>query len=173
MRRELKTALLALLACTLVLGLAYPLALTGAAQALFPTRADGDPRLIGGDHSVRPDLFQTRPSATGHAADATYFNNLGPNQRELATLLREHVRQYLRRERPFTTGLTAATIPVDAVTTSASGVDPDISEENALIQANRVAARRGLPRAEVAALVRDRASRGSVNVDDLNAAVQR
>ncbi len=174
--REIRNALVVVVACSLVLGLAYPLAMTGAAQVAFPAKADGEARLIGRDFSKDRGAFQTRPSATGYAADATFFNNLGPNQKDLAKLLRKNARQYLRRERPFNPGLTAARIPSDAVTTSASGVDPDISEANALIQANRVARERGIDRARVVALIEAHASRPvfglagpkSVNVHDLN-----
>jgi K+-transporting ATPase ATPase C chain len=80
------------------------------------------------------------------------------------------MRAYLRRERPYTPGLTAAEVPADAVTTSASGVDPDISEANALIQARRVAKLRGLPLARVEAMVR---GHGTLNVNDLNAELRR
>ena len=190
MLRELRTALVAVVACTLALGILYPLAVTGASQLAFGGAADGSlveragkpvgSRLIGQDFSKDPTLFQSRPSATGYAADATFFNNLGPNQKDLAALLRKNVRRYLRRERPFTPGLTAAKIPADAVTTSASGIDPQISEANALIQANRVARRRGIARARVVELIGEHASRPllglggerSVNVLELNLALQ-
>ena len=182
MLRDLRSAVLAILACTVLLGLAYPLAITGVAQVTFGDKADGSlvrgegSRLIGQDLSKEGGLFQTRPSATGYAADATFFNNLGPNQRDLAKLLRANVRRYLRRERPYTPGLTAARIPSDAVTTSASGVDPDISVANARIQANRVSRERGLDRSRVDALIDEVASRPllglggarSVNVMRLN-----
>ena len=167
----MRAAAVMLLACTLVLGLAYPLAMTGAAQLAYPGKADGEARLIA--RPQPPDLFQPRPSATGYEIHPTSFGNLGPNQRKLAVQLRAAVRGYLRRERPYTPGLTAARIPADAVTTSASGVDPDISEANALIQARRVAQLHGLPLARVQALVRAHLSHGAVNVNDLNAAVRR
>jgi potassium-transporting ATPase KdpC subunit len=168
--RELKTAFAVVIASTVMLGLAYPLVMTGVSQVVLPDRADGDPSLI-----ARPygnDLFQPRPSVTEYAADATFFNNQGPNQRDLADQLSGYVREYLKRERPYNPGLTAADIPSDAATTSASGVDPDISEENARIQAGRVAARRGLDRARVLGLIGETARRGIVNVNDLNAAVE-
>jgi K+-transporting ATPase ATPase C chain len=189
--RELRTALAAVVVLTATLGLAYPLVMTGAAQVAFPGRADGSmvesggrvvgSRLIAQDFAKHPGYFQSRPSATRYAPAATAFNNQGPNQRELADQLRASVGRYLRRERPFTPGLTAARIPSDAVTTSASGVDPDISEANARIQANRVAAERGLPLERVLALVDDHASRPllglagpkSVNVLELNLALDR
>jgi K+-transporting ATPase ATPase C chain len=176
--RELRIAAVAALALTLVLGLAYPLVMTGASQVLFPSRADGQARLIGRAH---PGGFQPRPSATDYDPTATGFNNQGPNQRRLAAQLRSHLREYLARERPFTPGLTAAQVPVDAVTTSASGVDPDISEANARIQANRVARERGLPVQRVMQIVEDHASRPmfglagpkSINVVEVNLALDR
>jgi len=164
----MRAAALMLLVLTLTLGLAYPLAVTGAAQLAYPSKADGEARLLAREQPT--DLFQPRPSATGYAADATSFNNLGPNQEALAQQLRKAVRAYLRREGPYDPGLTAAQIPADAVTTSASGVDPGISEANALIQARRVAKLRGLPLARVEALVR---GHGTLNVNDLNAELQR
>jgi len=165
---------IAALALTLVLGLAYPLALTGAAQLVLPHRADGQASLIGRDYSKDLSLFQSRPSVTGYAPDATFFDNQGPNQKALAAQLRGYVRAYLQRERPYTPGLRAQDIPSDAVTTSASGVDPDISVANARIQAHRVAARRHLPLARVLALIdAHRSAFGSfVNVNELNQALR-
>jgi K+-transporting ATPase ATPase C chain len=178
--RELRIAVIAAVVLTLVFGLAYPLAMTGAAQVLFPKKADGDPTLIGRDYSKDDSLFQSRPSVTGYASDATFFNNQGPNQKALAKQLNGFLEAYLRRERPFTPGLAAAGVPPDAVTTSASGVDPQISAANARIQANRVATKRSLALARVLALVDDATSRPllglggpkSVNVVKLNAALE-
>ena len=171
--------ILAALIITLVLGLAYPLVMTGAAQVLFPERADGDPTLIAKDYSKDPGLFQARPSVTGYAPDATFFNNQGPNQQALADQLKGYMDEYLKRERPFTPGLRAQDVPPDAVTTSASGVDPQISYDNARIQANRVAAERHMPLDRVLALVDGATSRPlfglagpkSVNVVRLNEAL--
>ena len=155
--RELRTALVAVVAFTVACGLAYPLVMTGVAQVAFGGKADGSiierdgepvgSRLIGQDFSDDPRAFQSRPSATEYAPDATFFNNLGPNQRDLADLLEENLQAYLEREGPANPGLTAARVPPDAVTTSASGVDPDISEANARIQSGRVARERGIGRA--------------------------
>ena len=202
--RELRTALVAVLVLTAVFGLAYPLAMTGVAQVAFPGRADGSlveregrvvgSRLIGQDFSqdtgrmveegapvLEPDprYFQSRPSVTGYAADATYFNNLGPNQQDLADQLTELVDAYVARERPYTPGLTAASVPADAATTSASGIDPHISERNGRIQANRVARERSLPVGRVLELADEHASRplfglggpASINVLELNLAL--
>jgi K+-transporting ATPase ATPase C chain len=83
--RELRNAVLAVVLTTVVLGLAYPVAMTGAAQLLWPHKADGDATLIA---RAYPDsLFQARPSATGYATAPTAFNNQGPNQRALADQL--------------------------------------------------------------------------------------
>jgi K+-transporting ATPase ATPase C chain len=178
--RELKFAVIAAVVVTLVFGLAYPLAMTGAAQVLFPGKADGDQTLIGRDYSKDDSLFQSRPSVTGYAADGTFFNNQGPNQKALAKQLKGYLGAYLKRERPFTPGLEAADVPPDAVTTSASGVDPQISAQNARIQANRVAKKRGLALDRVLSMVDDATSRPllglggpkSVNVVKLNAALE-
>ena len=178
--RELKTAVIAAIGLTLVFGLAYPLFMTGVAQVVFPTKADGDPTLIARDYSNDPSQFQSRPSVTGYAADATFFNNQGPNQQALADQLEGYMDDYLKREREFTPGLTAAEVPPDAVTTSGSGIDPDISYDNARIQANRVAAERHMPLDRVLALVDDATSRPllglggpkSVNVVKLNDALE-
>jgi potassium-transporting ATPase KdpC subunit len=178
--RELKLAVIAAIGLTLVFGLAYPLAMTGVAQVVFPTKADGDPTLIAKDYSKDPALFQSRPSVTGYAADATFFNNQGPNQQALADQLKGYMDDYLKREREFTPGLTAADVPADAVTTSASGIDPDISYDNARIQANRVAAERDMDVQQVLGLVDDATSRPllglggpkSVNVVKLNDALE-
>jgi K+-transporting ATPase ATPase C chain len=199
--RELKTAAIAVVIATLVLGLAYPLFMTGVSQVVFPDRADGSmierdgkvvgSKLIGQDFSrdtgakdadgnpvleADPRYFQSRPSVTGYAPAATFFNNRGPNQDELADQLKGYVDAYLKREQPYTPGLTAAGIPSDAVTTSASGVDPHISEGDARIQANRVAQERGIDKARVLELIDDNASRPlfglagdkAINVLELN-----
>jgi K+-transporting ATPase ATPase C chain len=154
LRRDLSTAAIAIVGFTLLLGLAYPLATTGVAQRLFPGASNGSrielggrlagSKLIGQDFRNLPRYFQSRPSATEHSADVTFFNNLGPNSAELAELMAEQLAAYLERERPYDPGLRAADVPVDAVSTSASGVDPQISVANARIQARRVAAVRDL-----------------------------
>ena len=181
MLRDLRAALVSIIALTVLLGLAYPLALTGAGQVVFPGAADGSlvrhdgvivgSRLIGQDHDGAPRYFHGRPSVTGHAPSATSFNNLGPNSRALADLLRDNAAAYLKRELPANPGLSIADIPPDAVTTSASGVDPHISPQNARIQARRVAAARGLAPARVADLIHahtDRAFLGFAGADGVN-----
>lgn len=112
--------------------------------------ADGNPVLA-------PDrrYFQPRPSQSDYAADATFFANQGPNQRELFDLTKQRIADYVSLERPYTVGLTTSQVPVDAVTNSGSGVDPHISEANARIQANRIAKVRGLPLDRVRGLIDD------------------
>jgi potassium-transporting ATPase KdpC subunit len=157
MRKDLVTSALAVVAFTVVLGLAYPLAITGISQVAFPHKADGSPLPGGSALLARPRegarYFRPRPSQTGYGLSPTAFSNRGPNQRSAEAFYRAQLAAYVKRERPFTPGLTAARVPVDAVTESASGVDPHISVANAGIQANRVARVRGIAPARVRALV--------------------
>jgi len=102
-----------------------------------------------------PDWFQSRPSQSDYSANVTFFSNLGPNQKALADQVKANLDAYLALERPYTPGLSAAGVPVDAVTSSASGVDPHISVANARIQANRIAAVRKAPLDRVLALIND------------------
>jgi potassium-transporting ATPase KdpC subunit len=110
--------------------------------------ADGNPVL-----EADPVWFQSRPSQSGYAANVTFLNNLGPNQKDLADQVKANLDAYLALERQYTPTLTAGGVPVDAVTSSASGVDPHISVANARIQANRIAAVRKAPLERVLALV--------------------
>jgi K+-transporting ATPase ATPase C chain len=128
-----------------------------------------------------PRWFQPRPSATNYTADATAFGNLGPNNTTARDATRSNVDSYLALERPYNPGLSAADIPVDAVTNSASGVDPDISKANARIQSRRIAALRHLPLNRVRSLI-DQHTDGrflgvigepGVNVLELNLAIAR
>jgi len=167
MRRTALTALLAVLAFTLIFGLAYPLAMTGVSQLLFPGRADGSKVTVGG-RLVGSKLiaqgfrgtgyFHPRPSQSEYAADTTYFSNLGPNSVEGRESVRGNLRTYLALNKPYDRELTRDGVPVDAITTSGSGVDPEISEANAAIQAHRVAVVRKLPLVEVEELVSEHTS---------------
>lgn len=160
MRKDLIRGSLAVLVFTVLLGLAYPLTMTGIAQVAFPGKADGS---LVGDRSTLlgqawkgDGYFQPRPSATDYSASVTYFANRGPNQRSTRALTRQHLEAYVKRESRYVPGgLTAARVPVDAATFSASGVDPHISEANAALQAHRVAAVRRLQLARVQQLVED------------------
>jgi K+-transporting ATPase ATPase C chain len=137
---------------------------------------DGNPVLV-----ADPVWFQSRPSQSGYSANVTFFSNLGPNQKDLADQVKANLDAYLALERPFTPGLTAGGVPVDAVTDSASGVDPHISAANARIQANRIAAVRKAPLDRVLALVRQQTDgralgvlgEPGVNVLELNLALDK
>lgn len=186
LRRQLAPAVVAFLAFTLVTGFAYPLVVTGVAQVVFPHRADGSlverrgqivgSRLIGQAFAGNR-YFYPRPSAAGDGYDAmaSSASNLGPTNPALLRAVRQRVREY-RRENGLAPG---QVVPVDAVTASASGLDPDISVANARLQAARVARARGLPVAEVQSLISRHTSGRSlgflgepvVNVLELNLAL--
>ncbi len=169
MLREIRPAIVLLLALTVITGLAYPLAMTGIAGALFPKQAQGsliekDGKVVGsaliGQEFKDDQYFHGRPSATvaPDPSDSTKTvpapynaansggSNLGPTSKPLADRLKEDVDK-LKAENP------AAQVPVDLVTTSASGLDPDISPEAALFQVPRVAKARNLPEDAVKQLV--------------------
>lgn len=186
MRRQLLPALVAFLAFTALTGLAYPLAITGAAQLAFPGRADGslidhDGRVVGsrliGQSFSGPRYFHPRPSAAGEGYDATASapSNLGPTNPELLEAVRRRIAAY-RRENQLGAD---ERVPVDALTASASGLDPHISVENARLQGPRVASARGLSLRDVLALVDEHTEGRSlgflgepgVNVLELNLAL--
>jgi len=191
MRRDLITSLLAIVVMTVFLGVVYPLAITGISQVVFPGEANGSKlsvdgkvvgsSLIGQDFKGDPRYFQSRPSATGYSGNVTFFGNVGPNSVEGREEVRENLAAYVALEKPFDRGLTKDQVPVDAVTQSASGVDPHISEANASIQAHRIAAVRKLPLARVEDLISantDGRSLGllgepGVNVLELNIALDK
>ncbi len=162
--RPLGVALGMVLVLTALVGVAYPLAMTGAARALFPDASRGslvelDGEVVGsalaGQEFTSPAYFHSRPSATTPAYDpsATTFANLGPNTLALQEAVRDRVAAALALEGPYTPGLTASDLPVDMVTTSGSGIDPHISPANARLQAARIAAVRDLPRDRVLRLI--------------------
>jgi K+-transporting ATPase ATPase C chain len=164
MKKDLLTSLIAVVVFTVFLGLVYPLAITGIAQVVFPGKANGskvtvDGRVVGssliGQEFKGREYFHSRPSATGYEPDVTYFSNLGPNSVEAREAVQGYLAAYVALERPFDHGLTKGRVPVDAVTESASGVDPHISQANARIQAHRVAAVRHLSLTKVNGLVSD------------------
>jgi K+-transporting ATPase ATPase C chain len=169
MLREIRPAILVLAVLTLITGVAYPLAMTGIAGVLFPKQAQGsliekDGKVIGsaliGQEFKEDKYFHGRPSATvapdpadsSKTVPAPYNaansggSNLGPTSKALADRVKEDVDK-LRSENPN------APVPVDLVTTSASGLDPDISPEAALFQVPRVAKARSLPEDRVRQLV--------------------
>lgn len=189
MLSQLRSAIVAVVVLTVLLGLVYPLAITGVAQVIWPHQANGsrvqrDGRtvgssLIGQDFAGDPRYFQSRPSTSGYDPAHTAASNLGPNSATLAAQIRARITAYLARERRYDPTLRAAAVPADAVTASGSGVDPDISLANARIQAHRVAATRRLPLAVVMALVQGHAQSAAgglfgpaaVNVLSLNLAL--
>lgn len=161
-------AIRAMLIFTLVLGVAYTLVVTAIGQLVLPAQANGSvirsgdavvgSALIGqsftdADDEPLPEWFQSRPSAAGDGYDAgaSSGSNLGPENADLITAIEERKAQVAEFD-----GVSPDDVPADAVTASASGLDPHISPEYALLQVPRVAAERGLPEAEVQALVESR-----------------
>lgn len=181
----LRNSIVLYAALTVLTGLLYPLAVTGIAQALFPHQANGAPivssgKLVGseriGQQFSDPRYFWGRLSATSPAynAGASSGSNLGPNNEALHKAARERV-ETLRAADPGN----LRPVPVDLVTASGSGLDPDISPAAAHYQVARVARLRGLPEERVRSLV-DRSIRGrqlgvlgepTVNVLKLNIAL--
>ncbi|HVW87763.1 MAG TPA: potassium-transporting ATPase subunit KdpC [Bryobacteraceae bacterium] len=149
MLTELKPAILLTIVLTVLTGIMYPLAVTGIAQTIFHRQANGslierNGHLIGseliGQNFTRPEYFHPRPSAAGNGYDAANSggSNLGPTNPALADRLTKDAAQF-RKDNPDYAG----PIPSDAITTSASGLDPDITPANALAQSARVAKARG------------------------------
>ncbi len=184
MKKNLITSAIAVIVFTVLLGVAYPLVMTGIAQVAFPGRADGSPitkdgKVVGsrllaqawqvpvldangnpkkdsdGNPVTEPDpkYFQPRPSQTGYNPSGTFFSNRGPNQSSARYFYRDQLAAYIGLEGKYTPGLQHSDVPEDAVTTSASGVDPHITKDNALIQANRIAAVRKIPLSRVKTLI--------------------
>ncbi|HEU0195004.1 MAG TPA: potassium-transporting ATPase subunit KdpC [Gaiellales bacterium] len=164
MRKDLIRSAIAIVAVTAVFGFAYPAVMTGFALLAFHNKADGsliteNGRVVGSKLSAQAftgqRYFHPRPSATDppYDADGTTFSNLGPNSKQLESLVMQRVHAILKLEGPYNPGLTAARIPVDAVTASGSGIDPEISMAYAELQAPRVASLRGLPLATVQSLI--------------------
>ena len=144
MMRNALRGLLAVVVLGLLTGLLYPLAITGISQVALGDKADGS--LIRSGDSVLgsasigqmwdgDEWFHGRPSAVDYDASASSGSNLGPTSRELATLVEERVRAVLDLEGPYQPDLTAADLPADLVTASASGLDPHISVAAAELQA--------------------------------------
>ena len=214
MKRDIVTAIIGIVVFTILLGLLYPLAITGISQVAFPGNANGQKvyvhgklvgsKIIGQSFKVPvlekngkpkeeeeelvteadPRYFQSRPSATeggAYNAAASTFSNRGPNSVKTKEADEENIKEYLELNKPYDPSLTVAKIPVDAVNTSASNLDPEISQANAWIQAHRIAAKRGLSLSVVDGLISKYAdSRGlgfsgepGVNVLELNLALDR
>jgi len=158
LRTNLVVSILMTVVTTMLLGVLYPLAATGLAQALFPDRANGqliyaDGRLVGsrliGQPFSSPGYFRSRPSAAGPAgydAAASGGTNLGPTNAALVNAVRARV-EAARLENP------GVPVPIDLVTSSASGLDPHISPAAAAFQVPRVAHQRGVTEAAIRQLV--------------------
>ena len=220
MKRDIVTSIIGVIVFTALLGLVYPLAITGISQVAFPGKANGQkvyvngelvgskiigqnfgtpvlekngkPKEVKGAVVTEPDprYFQSRPSATeggAYNAAASTFSNRGPNSVKTREADEENIKAYLALNKNPTTkaeydpGLTVAKIPVDAVNTSASNLDPEISRANAWIQAHRIAAVRRLSLRAVNGLIAQYTDgRGlgfsgepGVNVLELNLALDR
>jgi potassium-transporting ATPase KdpC subunit len=184
MRKNLITAVLMTIATTVLLGIIYPLVVTGLAQLMFPKQANGQliqragqtvgSRIIGQGFSS-PSYFHSRPSAAGTGYDAANSNGsqLGPTNQKLIDRVKGDVAT-AQADNP------GAPIPVDLVTTSASGLDPDITPAAAEFQIPRIARERNLPEDQVRRLVHEHIlprqfgvlGEPSVNVLELNLALE-
>ncbi|HTD08568.1 MAG TPA: potassium-transporting ATPase subunit C [Solirubrobacteraceae bacterium] len=212
MRRDIVTSAIGIIVFIVLLGLVYPLVITGVSQVAFPGDANGqkiyvDGKLVGSKiigqsfktpvlekngkpkedegelvTEADPRYFQSRPSATEGGAyngAASTFSNRGPNDKATEEADAENIKEYLELNKPYDPGLTVAKIPVDAINTSASNLDPEISQANAWIQAHRIAAVRKLSLSVVDGLIAKYTSgRGlgfsgeeGVNVLELNLAL--
>jgi K+-transporting ATPase ATPase C chain len=159
MWKQLKPAILITIVFTVLTGIVYPLAVTGVAQAMFRKQANGSlierngqvvgSELIGQDFA-KPEYFHPRPSAAGKGYDAANSSgsNLGPTNPALSDRLTKDAAQF-HKDNPDYSGA----IPADAITTSGSGLDPEITPANALAQAARVAGARGVGADAVRSLV--------------------
>ena len=192
MMRAVVSSVIAVVLLTVVFGFAYPAVMTGFAQVAFSHQANGslvkvNGKVAGSELAAQEfnssRYFHERPSATAPAYNAagTTFANLGPTNPDLARNVKAAAQAVLKLERPYNPGLTIGDIPVDAVTTSGSGIDPDISPADAQLQARRVAAVRGLPLATVKQLIGENTTGRSlgflgepgVNVLELNIALDK
>jgi potassium-transporting ATPase KdpC subunit len=154
--RNLVTAILMTIVTTILLGLIYPLVVTGLAQVIFPDKANGqliksaDGTIVGsrllGQPFSSPGYFRGRPSANGYDAGASSGSNLGPTNQKLIDRVKADVEK-LQAESP------GKPVPIDLVTTSGSGLDPHISPAGAEFQVPRVARERGMSEAEVRSMV--------------------
>jgi K+-transporting ATPase ATPase C chain len=208
MRRQLFPAIMMMVVFTVICGLMYPLAVTGVSQGLFSDKANGsklevDGKVVGskllGQTFKKAKYFHGRPSSAGAAAtgsdatddkgktvpndpsdlsqDISSGSNYGPTNPDFLSTIKDRVAAY-RKENGLARD---AKVPVDAVTASASGLDPDISVANATIQAPRVAEARGVPVAKVLQLVADHTKEPEigflgekrVNVLELNVALDK
>lgn len=185
MVRDLRRSFVSMLVLTVLLGGAFPLVVWAIGQVAFHDQAQGslverDGAVVGsrllGQAFTSDRYFHSRPSAVDYDASGSGASNLGPNAADLASAVEERVQAVAAAE-----GVPAAQVPVDLVTTSASGLDPDISPAAARVQVARVARTRGLEPAAVQRLVDERIDAPTagllgahrVNVLELNLALDR
>jgi K+-transporting ATPase ATPase C chain len=190
MRRELVRSVIVVVLSTALLGLVYPIVMTGVAQVAFSHQSNGslvsrNGKTLGSSLIAQsftgPRYFHPRPSAIDYNAAGTGGDNLGPNSRTLYATVRKNLAAVLKLEGPYNRDLTPHDVPVDAVTTSFSGVDPLISPAYADLQAARIAAVRGIPLATVRHLISQNTAgrflglfgEVGVNVLELNLALDR
>lgn len=157
-------ALIATVVLVLLTGVLYPAVMTAFAQVALKGDADGslvqrDGTDVGssriGQAWSGPQWFYGRPSAVDYDASTSSGSNLGPTSKPLSDDIAARIEEILKLEGPYTSGLNAAQIPVDLVTASASGLDPDISVAAAEFQAPRIAAVRKMPLQHVQQLIAD------------------
>lgn len=159
-KNETITALKIFLFFTILTGLVYPLGITAVAQITMPYQANGslikeNGKIIGskliGQNFDEPKYFHSRPSAVNYDAAGSAGSNLGPSSKKLMTQVQNRIKQ-VRAENNIPAN---KTIPADMVLTSASGLDPHISVENAMVQLPRVAKERNLPEAKIKELIKE------------------
>jgi K+-transporting ATPase ATPase C chain len=160
LRKQAWPAVATTLVLCVITGLIYPGVVTGLAQVLFPRQANGslvtvNGKVVGsaliGQRFTRPEYFHSRPSAAGNGYDASASSatNKGPTDLKLAdTLIAQAIDSVVKND-----GAVKGQIPSDLVTSSASGLDPDISPASARLQVARVARARGVPEAQIAAIL--------------------
>jgi potassium-transporting ATPase KdpC subunit len=190
--RNVVSSVVAIVVITAFLGFGYPLVMTAFAQVAFSHQANGslievDGKVVGSSLAAQgfggKRYFHERPSATAPAYNAggTTFANLGPTNPDLAKNVRAAADAVLRLERPYNPDLKIGDIPVDAVTTSGSGIDPDISPAYATLQSRRIESVRGLSLSAVQKLIEQHTTGRSwgffgepgVNVLELNLALDK
>jgi K+-transporting ATPase ATPase C chain len=188
--KNVLSSVIAIVVITAVFGFGYPLVMTGFGQVVFKGQANGslisaNGKVVGSKLAAQefmsPKYFHERPSAVSYNAMGTSFANLGPTNPDLAKNVAAAAKAILELEGPYNPGLSIGDIPVDAVTTSASGIDPDISPAYAQLQAHRIASVRGLSLETVQALIKKNTVGRSwgffgepgVNVLELNLALDR
>jgi len=188
--RNVVSAVVAIVVITVAFGFAYPLVMTGISQLAFSSQANGslikeNGNVVGSklaaQQFIGPRYFHERPSAVSYNAMGTSFANLGPTNPDLAKNVKAAAAAIIKLEGPYNPGLTIHQIPVDAVTTSGSGIDPDISSAYAALQSRRIAAERHVPLATVQKLISQNTTGRSwgffgesgVNVLELNLALDK